>query len=452
MANNAESPLFQAFKVRSAGSAVFRKIQSYRDNGTHADEWLILFKVLLVMSSIITLGFGIALHVNLSQPYLGMAGAWAFAIVLTVFLELSKTVAGIWFFRNLFFGIFKQGIPSTAIMLAGMGIFLGSLLWSISNSTNGVQYLVKYLAPKVIERQVIDPAEKTADVDARINQTATLANKGMSSTWKGKTTVEGLRVARNASRIQAEQERQRTILLEQAAKEQERTDAHHDSFIDRVSMLFSMLGGKSEYFQVLLLAGIVLCELSLWQRIKAGQNTPAPQPAPEPAPAPPSPTPQPGGRRYQYANGAQYSADPPTNFHNGATTYNSDFKIRPHSSFFDTVARSPQTVPRSNAPTAANYADDVLKLAKKRLQANVANFDDKQRRPSTTAGNCTAIINDVAHKARGRGFEPSPDVAEDFFKYAQTVFEAMDANGYPYEYERQFLAEIEKYLPAAEAA
>ncbi len=444
MVNHAENQakanqLSEQFKIRSAGQSVFKKINSYRSEGTHADEWLILFKILLAMSSVITLGFGAALHYNLTLPYLGNLGAIAFAGLFTLFLEIAKTITGIWFFRNLFFGIFKQGIPSFLIMLCGGAIFAGAFAWSIYNSTHGVGYLVKYLAPDVIERQVIDPNQKTAEVDARIDQTSALANRGLASKWKGKTTVEGLRLARNASKIQAEQERQRTILLEQAAKEQERTDAHRDAFVDRVSMLFSMLGGKSEWFQLLFIAGWVLCECSLWQRIKEkGQ-----------------PTPTPSGKKTNHDTGTQYTYTPgqpyTVNGH-GSAQNQGGFSIRPLSTLFEhrkhPVARSEKTVARSSPDTVTTDADTVLKYAKSRLQSNVANFSDRQRRKATTAANCTAIINDVAHKFRGRGFEPSPEVASDFYQYIQTVFDAMDANGYPYEYERAFLNDLLQFVPA----
>lgn len=438
-AENQPNPLRDHFKIRSAGGRVFKKINAYRSEGTHADEWLVLFKVLLAMSSVITLGFGAALHYNLTLPYLGHFGAVAFAALFTVFLEIAKTITGIWFFRNLFFGIFKQGIPSLLIMLCGGAIFAGAFAWSIYNSTHGVGYLVKYLAPDVIERQVIDPNQKTAEVDARIDATGNLANRGLASKWKGKTTVEGLRIARNASKIQAEQERQRTILLEQAAKEQERTDQHRDAFVDRVSMLFSMLGGKAEWFQLLFIAGWVLCECSLWQRIKEkGQ-----------------PTPTPSDKKTHPDTGAQYTYTPgqPYTVNGRSSAQNqSGFSIRPLSTLFehrkDTVPRSEKTVARSNADAVTTDADTVLKYAKTRLQSNVANFADRQRRKATTAANCTVIINDVAHKIRGRGFEPSPEVADEFFQYIKTVFDAMDANGYPYEYERAFLDDLLQFVPA----
>lgn len=439
-AENQANQLSEQFKIRSAGQSVFKKINSYRSEGTHADEWLILFKILLGMSSIITLGFGAALHYNLTTPYLGHFGAIAFAALFTLFLEIAKTITGIWFFRNLFFGIFKQGIPSFLIMLCGGAIFAGAFAWSIYNSTHGVGYLVKYLAPDVIERQVIDPNQKTAEVDARIDATGDLANRGLASKWKGKTTVEGLRIARNASKIQAEQERQRTILLEQAAKEQERADQHRDAFVDRVSMLFSMLGGKSEWFQLLFIAGWVLCECSLWQRIKEKG------------------APTPSGKKTTTEPGTQYTYKAPTGQPypiNGAGPVNNQtgFSLRPlRNVLFDdapnTVARSGETVARSNADAVTTDADTVLKYAKTRLQSNVANFSDRQRRKATTAANCTAIINDVAHKFRGRGFEPSPEVASDFYQYIQTVFDAMDANGYPYEYERAFLDDLLQFVPA----
>lgn len=443
MLNHAENQLSAQFRIRSAGASVFKRIHSYRDAGTHADEWLILFKILLPMSALFTLAFGAALHYNLTLPYLGTGGAGIFAGLFTGFLEVSKTIAGIWFFRNLIFGLWRQGIPSLGMMLCGGCIFAGAMLWSYYNSTHGVSYLTQHLAPTMVERQVVDLNERTADVDARIDKTAKTADRGLSSTWKGKTTVDGLRVAKNATRVQALQEEQRLLLLQQATADQQRADEHRENFIDRVSVLLSMLGGKMEFFQLFLMVGIVLCERSLWERIKGAPGQ--------------SPTPSPNTKGYYY-NSPPTTVPPATPPHrNGATANNSAaFTLHPHGSFWDamqkTVARSPQTVARSNGPQVSTDPDAVLQLAKTRLQSHVANFADRQRRPSTTAANCADIINEVGRKMEGRGFEPTPKVAEDFYRYMLSVFEALDNNGYPYEYQPQFLAALGQFLPAEAAA
>lgn len=274
MSNNQVSADFQ--KMFSNGQGIYKKINSYRDNGTHADEWLVLLRILLPISAAFTLAFGCALHYNLvlpfalKLPYAGTYAAFAFGLLFTAFIELSKIIAGKWFFRQVFFGMWKQGLSSMFAILCGGILAAGAFFWSYYNSTAGVKYLSSYLGETHIERKIVEA--KTQDVDTRLLTTEQAGQKGLGTQWKGNTTRDGQRIAKNASAAIAEQERQKTIIMERAAADQQQSDQHRTTFITTVGQLLSFLGGKMEWFQLIILLGMVANEKTLWHRMTGKQN------------------------------------------------------------------------------------------------------------------------------------------------------------------------------------
>ena len=457
MENNVFSQ-WRAYRRRRAESATpaeVEKVASLRNDKTHADEAVLIVKVLLYLTAAFCAWASYFYYRDYLSESFSPAFVAVFSVALPIVVELLKVKVSHNVVRSIFFGWFFKNAWSLGFW-AFLGIIAGGAYWwSVTISTDGME---KYTEMKADENLASDSLSAfigaaTADCDAQIAAAQQNYNEAVSTKWKGTTTVEAQKTAKAAARSIDKLQAQRAEIVSAATKDFERRDGRRTGKINAWAAFVNKFGGYMEVASGLCILALGFFERRLYNlHLQAETETPAPQPAPEPAPAPPSPTPQPGGRRYEYANGAQYSAAPPSTPHNGATTYNSAFNIQPHGSFFDTVARSPQTVARSNGAEVSTDADTVLKYAKTRLQSNVANFDDRQRRKSTTAANCQAIINEVARKARGRGFEPTPEVAADFHHYVKTVFDEMETNGYPYEYRRQFLEDLEQYLPAAEAA
>jgi hypothetical protein len=435
MENNLKEQIFSSYR-----DEVFERIQDYRDNGTHADEALRIFKVLFLLSMVFTVGYGIALHYNLTLPYLGEKGAWAFAIFFTAFIEVGKFIIGRWTVRNIFFGIFKQGIPSAFITLCGFIMTVGAFWWSYYNSTQGVAYITSYLAETHVERPVVDIAATTADVDARQSEVGKMAKQGLSIQWKGNVTRSGQRIAERAALANVEQEKQRTILIEKAAREQERLDTHRTTFIDNVAGLLAMLGGKMEWFQVIILLGMIGAEKTLYDRAnKKGayddlKSNPKMGASFRAHNVPPTPN----------AEGPAFTKS--TLWENKANPIG--FNVQNDGNVRSTINGTPGATVGHSVPqfqSAQNYlsSDHTLKHLLTRIKRDVANLTNENGTPRTVCGRMHDAINEAGQAMQSRDFQPSPKVATDFYKYMdRTVFPLLHDNRRPYEYAKQFLRDL----------
>lgn len=435
MENNLKNEVFSSYR-----DEVFERIQDYRDNGTQADEFLRMFKVLFLLSMVFTVGYGIALHYNLTLPYLGKTGAAAFAVFFTAFIEVGKYMIGKWTIRNIFFGIFKQGIPSAFITFCGLVITVGAFWWSFYNSTEGVQYITSHLAEKHVERPVVDMAATTADVDARQSEVGKMAKQGLSIQWKGNVTRSGQRIAERAALANVEQEKQRTILITKAAEEQARLDSHRNTFISKVSDLLAMLGGKMEWFQVIILLGMIGAEKTLYDRAdKKGEYNDL-KTAPKMGASfrahnvPPTPN----------AEGPAFTKS--TMWENRANPIG--FNVQNDGNVRSTINGTPgapvgHSVPQFQAQQNYLSSDHTLKHLLTRIKRDVANLTNENGTPRTVCGRMHNAINEAGQALASRDFQPSPKVATDFYKYMdRTVFPLLDDNRRPYEYAEAFMRDL----------
>ena len=416
------------------GPSVFERISKYRDSGTYADEWLIILKILLFISVLFTLAFGATLHYNLALPYAGYWGALAFAGAFTIFLEISKVYTGVLFLRHAFFGMFKHGASSLGLMIAGGAICLGAFMWSYYNSTQGVQYLAYYLGERHVERPVVDLKGKTADVDARLSKTDAFAQKGLGVQWKGIVTRDGQRIARNATAAIAEQERQRTLLLQQGTQEQARLDEHRSTFISKVGILLSFLGGKMEWLQAIMLFGMVWAEKTLWHRMtKTGK-------------IPTYPTGQNGRNQFVPSSPIGFNVDQNGNVRSAVPQ-------RPINGLPQADASVYHTVPHQNGQDDSIGSDAVIKQARTIIQRELANLANENGHPRTISGRINAAIIAQSREVLKPAFSPSPKLATEYYAWMRdTVFPALDGYGRQYAYWKQVLSDLEKFIDADELA
>lgn len=381
----------------SAGPSIYEQITSYNDDGTYADEFLKIFAVLLLISSFFTLAFGWALHFQIFEPYAGEIAAHITAALFTIFIEVSKIVIGYRVLKHFIFGFFLKTKTDFVLGIFSVLIFVGAFWWSYYNSTHGVQYATQVASEWRIDREKIDPTHQTAAIDTRIAETAATAKKGLGIKWKETTTRSGQRIAENATAAVAAQEQQKTILLEMAAKEQTRSDQKRDNFISGAGTLFSLLGGKCEFFQIFFLVGMVCCSKILNDRIKAKKNM------------------------SQTANHGQHPKNQPKPFHyfgqNGSTTGNY------HPIGFNTDKNgNVKSVPQTQQPVAQTKnaaqvvgANEAFKLFLSRLKKDVTNFSNKHAKNETVANRLLSIIQEAAQ------FPAQPDfeILCDFIMYTE---------------------------------
>ena len=368
--------------LTSQRESVWENINNYRDNGSHADEWLRFFKwVLLPISVAITTIFGMAFHIHLLTPYLGVSGAWIAGIVLTVFIEAAKIKVSMWVIRDMAFGLFGQGIAAAGLTLLGIMIMSVAFYWSYYNSTKGVAFLTENIGQEIVERPTVDHREATAEIDARIRETEMTRVAGLSTKWRGTTTWEGQKIARQSLAVQEKQEAQKTMLMEKALKEQEKLDANRDKFISKTAFVLSWLGGKMEVFQLLIILGIVLCMRALWDRM----NGKGPQ----------SPTPS-ASNALQFLS--KKAVQTPVN---GIPT-NATHKTpaQPTVSQCDTGEGSTNKASTDMSP------DDVLELATTKIRRDLANLRNENGKPESVGNRLMQIIADLNTKVLLDDFAP----------------------------------------------
>lgn len=416
----------------SARSEVFSKINSYRTHASNADEWLRLFKVLLGLSLLFTTGFGLVLHFNLVEPYLGAAGAGVFAGILTVFLELAKIRAAKWAMRDVIFGFFKQGLTATLMIALGAMIAAGAFWWSYYNSTQGVQYISQYLGHDRVERVEVLPP--TGALDAKIAETKATEKQAWKTQWRGTTTWAATQAAKEALKVQALQEEQRLLLLQEAAKQQAVEDQKRDVFIGKVAFLLSFLGGKMEWLQLIIILGMVFCEHALWQRMKssgqsAGASSTGFQQFSRPAPS--GGVPSPLDNRTEYFNRSRQTGEvvssPAPVAVNGTPGRSASAAVDgPAVSQCDTAATA------STAEMSPEASDLVLQAIRNRLQGELANLKNENGNPETVVKRMKGWVWELNHHIQGRGFRPTVEETERFLRFSQQMrphIETIEENG-----------------------
>lgn len=419
--NQLTADLRGLFPKNPFAPGVFKRIHEYRDNGTYADEALRIIKyVLLPISAIFTLAFGWALHYNIFSTWIGSTPAHISAALFTLFIEVSKILIGIYTIRLIFFGMFWRGVPDAFLTATMLVIFCGAFWWSYYNSTTGIKYAAKFSAEWKINRKITDPATAAAPLSKNIETTAETVKKGIGIKWKGKTTREGQRIAENATAAIAEQEKQKTILMQKAADEQKISDTSRDIFINTSSGLFSNLGGKMEWFQLFLIISMVLSEKILWSRNpeKLAKQTP----------------------KQSNQTHIGFNTDTMGNVRAAVTTpVNGLPNKAPHTMYHN--------VPQHNTPNDNVGADAILKNAHAAIQRDLKNLENENGRPRTVCDRIHAAIITQSREVRKTGFAPSPRLATDYYTFIRdTVFPTLENYGRPYEYSKQVLADLEDFI------
>lgn len=427
-------------RADQATPAEIERVATMRNDKTYADEAAWIVRALLYL----TAAFCAWASYFYYRDYLGESFSPAFvavfSIALPVSVELLKVKISHNVLRSVFFGwafrsFWSLGYWSFLFLLA-----CGAYWWSVSISTDGME---KFSAMKADQHLQADSLPSlltiaTADIDRQIADAQRNYDSAIATKWKGTTTYQAQKAAQSQSAAMLDLQGQRAQIVEATTTDYQEGKLKRSDKIDAWSAFVRRFGGYMELASALCVIALVFFERRLYA-LYAHQAPPAPPPhnGTRPAAGPQNPN------RATAPPPAPNGAGQPQKFH---------FNLADHQTLFSTLRKS---VPHIQRPVAQKItdavstdADAVLKLAKTRLQSHVANFRSRYHRPGTTAGSMQAIINEVGNKMQGRGFEPTPAVATDFWQYmTETIFPALSENKYPYEYENQFLNDLERFLP-----
>jgi len=215
-------------------------------------------------------------------------------------------------------------------------------------------------------------------------------------------------------------------------KKQKVLDTHRTTFIGKVGELLSFLGGKMEWFQVLILAAMVAAEKTLWHRM-AGSGTP------------PHRTPRNNFQPVQdalkeYHNGYQRAAMPPPAVNGLPNT--------PDEPLY-------HNVPQTNPSTDGIGADAILKLSYGKIQRDLKNLEKPDGTPNgnprTIADRIHAAMMEVGREAQKTTFKPSPRMGTDFYLFIKNkVYPTLESHKLQMQFAVEFLADIERFVDNTE--
>lgn len=430
-------------RAEKASPAEINRIATMRNDKTHADEAAWIVRVLLWLTAIFCAWASYFYYKdNLSASFSPRFVAF-FSVALPLIVEILKVKIAHNVIRSIFFGwAFKTGW--TLGYWAFLGILAaGAFWWSITISTDGMEKYSAMKADKGMETDSLATyiAAATVGIDQQIAAVQANYEQAMATKWKGTTTYQAQKSAQSSSKTIEALQSQRSGIVAQATRDYQERKQKRSGRIDLISTFVERFGGYMELGCFLSIISLVFFERRLFDLYREAIKKLDPDPG--------------GGRMRPEAstlfskNGQSPAgpASPP------APQNRFPFDLSDRGNIWhllNAVPRSPQTVARQNPEYISTDADAVLRLAKKGLQSRVANFNSREHLPRTTAIKIWEIINDVGQKMEGRGFEPSPDVAADFFAYiTETVFPVLRDNRFPYEYENAFLSALERFVPKA---
>lgn len=241
-----------------------------RDPHSILDETLLAIWVLLALAVCFTVGFGFYYHYSMLQSAFG-AGVWAtvgsFAIfvvveIVTVFfgLALTRLLFSLLWWRSFLHLFFLSGLALITVV---------GFAWSIRISTKGVAQVNESLkTARLYESQTFTPPSHLEDIDKEINRLEEAKRAGAASTWRGRTTREGLAVISENAAMQK-------TLIERREKEMTAARMQFDSLqavqraqITSTATLLADYGGKAEYAKIILIFLIVCFEYINWRKNK----------------------------------------------------------------------------------------------------------------------------------------------------------------------------------------
>lgn len=354
-----------------------KQIQTLRDDGTSADEILVvardwLLPISLVFSSVFCFLF---YHKYLGEAF-PPAAAIGGAVVIALLIECGKVWFGIRALRFLYFENPLSSVANTILFVAVLGFACLAFYWSFSNSTSGLHDMSSSIA---WERNRSEFAVNTTDIDRQISDARAAQQRAGQIKWRGTVTIDAQRTIRkqeeNISRLQE----QRAAMISQAKADHDARVAHQGEATAKAAGWTRLVGGLIEGVQILLLFIAASCEKILGDRSadakKSGRSS---------SPTPPAMHGQP--QATPHANGQPYNW---IGFNRGA-----DGNVTPAARHENPVSQPPPPVSQFDpAEPMFLVADEILRYYEGELRKEPSHF---QRRDA----NAPTIVNRIHKKLR----------------------------------------------------
>lgn len=252
----------------------FINLAYQRDPYSLYDELLIGKLVILYLSVAFTLALGAYYHYNIFENAFGWAKASAIgSFALLVVIEVAKVFFGLHLCRSFFSGLWFKSLYSFLFMLGIGFIVTVAFQWSINITTKAVGELNRMAKTTEIymaEDFVAPPS--IAEIDKRLSALDAAKEAGARSTWKGRTTKEGIGVIAENTELQKELLSQRSLIMNRAMAQHDSVQAILKAEVGNTSKVISDYGGKAEYATMLMIVLVVLFEFINYEKNKAKEE------------------------------------------------------------------------------------------------------------------------------------------------------------------------------------
>ena len=429
-----------------------KAVQNVNDPSIVSDDVQRWSKILLIVLLAFTTLLSAASYLKFFERSFGFTLALVLAVILAGIIEFGKNWGALRCLRIPFFqgwNFIWREVSNTVMWLGLVALAVVTFAASVYNSTQGAHNLSLLLSH---ERTHTTFQPNTADIDRQIAATEQRITENRATKWKGTTTVDAQRTIKTETKNLATLQNQRTDAINR-----QRADYEKEVGIKEQQNTFSAnslmaVGGWVELLQLVLLLLRVSAERSMDKTAsERNQNTTLPHFNAQNI-----------KEQTQASNGLShpFHNESPQRFYFNRDSI--DGNVMPAPSPINELSRQPLfppdtentvsqslfTVTQQNATDSGSHADAVIKLAEKELRGFAANFGRTGGKDSTVSANINRILNRTARDIAEKGFAPSHEVWLKFYNYLQgELFPTLNQKGWPYEYERQFVAAVYRLRP-----
>lgn len=419
-----------------------KAVQNVNDPSIVSDDVQRWSKIILIVLLTFTTLLSTASYLKFFERSFGFALALILALMLAGIIEFGKNWGTLRCLRIPFFQgwNFVWSEVSNTVMWVGLVLLsIVTFAASIYNSTQGAHQLSLLLSH---ERTHTTFQPNTADIDRQIDAAEKRIADNRATRWKGTTTVDAQRSIKTETKNIASLQEQRAASIQSQRADYEKEAGIKDQQNTFSANSLMAVGGWVELIQLVLLFLRVSAERSMDKTASDRSQT-----------QPRAITLQ-NGQTAHINNSSErrvyFTRSSPTGNVVPSPTPTNDLSRQPlfPTDTENTVSQFQPTVSQQNGTDMTNQADAVLKLAEKELRGWVANFGRKDGKDSNVSSNVNRILTRTANDVRQKGFHPTREVWLKFYTYIQgDLFPLLNLKGWPYEFERQFVADVYRIRP-----
>jgi hypothetical protein len=246
----------------SSGEKNYEDVAYFSNPDSIWDEVLKLSWFAMLVATAFTAYYGYRYHYSIFQNGGGNeTEALIVSLVIFALGEVLKVFLGHRFFRSIFSGAIKNGLPQFVLTVCLGIIFYKAVIWSIDISAKGYGMVNASKATQEAIASQTDYTLLTKDIDAQIKQINENAAKGAAVTWKGKTTEDGQEIMKRNAKALPPLLMQKNAIIAQAMQRDSMMLAAKGVSIANAQARQDDYGGKAEYCVVFFLFMIGLLEL-----------------------------------------------------------------------------------------------------------------------------------------------------------------------------------------------